>query len=324
MWTVIGHERTVTSLQRAIGTDRLPHALVFTGPSGIGKTTLALELAKALECTGANPPCQACVHCRQIASGSHPDVAVIEPPEGKTSIVIEQVRDLRDAAALRPFQGRVKVYVISGAEALTAQAADALLKTLEEPQPQVRLILTAVDLDGLPATIVSRCRVEPLGPVDAPAIAAALRREGMDGAEAERVSRLARGSIGWAFQALARPALVSTQEDAISRLTGLWDYDVAERLRLAETLTADRKDRSALRRQLELLVLIARDLLLLSTGRPAALVIGDEQNRLRAQAARIGFSRIITYLDRLRLTMDRVDQNVDPRLALEALFLNLP
>jgi hypothetical protein len=93
---------------------------------------------------------------------------------------------------------------------------------------------------------------------------------------------------------------------------------------LAETLTADRKDRSALRRQLELLVLIARDLLLLSTGRPAALVIGDEQNRLRAQAARIGFSRIITYLDRLRLTMDRVDQNVDPRLALEALFLNLP
>jgi DNA polymerase-3 subunit delta' len=321
---MIGHERTVASLQRAIAANRLPHALLFTGPAGIGKTTLALELAKALECTGDDPPCRACIHCRQIASGSHPDVAVIEPAEGKTGILIEQVRDLRDAASLRPFQGRVKVYIVSGAESLTAQAADALLKTLEEPQPQVRLILTAVDVDGLPATVVSRCRVEPLAPVDQAEIADALRREGAEAAEAERIARLARGNVGWALQAGARPALVSAQEETISRLAGLWDANIEERLRLAETLAADRKDRSAVRRHLELLVLLARDLLLLASGRPAALATGEDLARLRAQASRVGFNRIIAYLDRLRLTMDRIDQNVDPRLALEALFLNLP
>src|SRR5437660_6240020 len=105
MWNVIGHERTVASLQRAIAAGRLPHALLLTGPAGIGKTTLALELAKTLECTGGEPPCQTCLHCRQITSGSHPDVVVVEAAEGKNSIVIEQVRDLRVAAALRPFQG---------------------------------------------------------------------------------------------------------------------------------------------------------------------------------------------------------------------------
>jgi DNA polymerase-3 subunit delta' len=324
MWNVIGQDRTVEALQRSLAAGRLSHALLLTGPARIGKTTLALELAKAVECTGEHPPCQVCVHCRQIQAGSHPDVAVIEAAEGRESIVIEQVRELRDAAALRPFQGRAKVYIIAGAAALTAQAADALLKTLEEPQPQVRLILTAIDADALPATIVSRCRVEALAPIDASAIAAALGRAGAEEPDAQRIARLARGSIGWALEARARPALIAAQEETIARLARLWDLDVTKRLRLAETLAADRRDRSATRRHLELLVLLARDLLLLACGRPAAVAAAEDLERLRTQAARLGFGRIVAYLERLRVTMERVDQNVDPRLALEALLLNLP
>jgi DNA polymerase-3 subunit delta' len=181
-----------------------------------------------------------------------------------------------------------------------------------------------VDADGLPATVVSRCRIEPLGSVDSEGIAAELERQGMVTEEARRIARLARGNIGWALEARTRPAMVTAREESITSLARLWDLDPGERLRLAESLTADRKDRSALRRNLELLVLLGRDLLLLAAGRPAALVIEEDLERVRAQAERLGVSRIVAYLERLRVTMDRVDQNVDPRLALEALLLNLP
>src|SRR6266487_606693 len=142
MWDFMGNERVVEGLRVAVEKGRLPHALLFVGPAGVGKTRLALELAKALNCEGEDSPCGACVHCRQIASGSHPDVVLLERGEGKDSIAIGQVRELRQEATLRPFQGRRKVYVIAGAEALTAQAADALLKTLEEPPPELVLVLT--------------------------------------------------------------------------------------------------------------------------------------------------------------------------------------
>lgn len=324
MWEIVGHETAVESLRRALSADRLSHALLLVGPSGVGKRRLALELAMALNCEGDDVPCRQCLDCRQIAAGSHPDVLVIEHGEGKDSIAIQQVRELRDAASLRPFQGRRKVYVIADAEELTLQAADALLKTLEEPHPQVTIVLTAAEVDGLPGTIVSRCRVIPLRAVEAATIARALIGRGLDEAEAERVARLARGSAGWALRAAAQPKLVAQREELIGRLSTLLDLNVEGRLQLAESLTTDRKDRSAVRRHLELLTLLAGDLLLLFHDLPPRLVSGADSERLRVQATRLGLEGIMAYLGRLRRAMERIDQNVDPRLALEAAIVSLP
>lgn len=324
MWDIVGHERAVEALSRALRRDQVAHSMLFTGPEGIGKTRLATELAKALNCTGEDPPCQACAHCRQIEAGGHPDVVVIERQEGKSTISIEQVRELRDAAVLRPFQGRRKVYMISGAEALTPQAADALLKTLEEPQPQLTLILTAGEDDALPGTVVSRCRTIRLQPVESSEIVSLLVRHGQEESEAERLARLARGSVGWALRAARQPELAAQQDELIDRVSRLLDLDLAARLQFVESLATDKKDRAAVRRALELLILLARDLLLIGQGIPPRVVDGAQRETLERQSARVTLDEVGNYLRSLKVAMDRIDQNVDPRLTLEALVVSAP
>ncbi|HEX6510552.1 MAG TPA: DNA polymerase III subunit [Chloroflexota bacterium] len=324
MWQIIGHQKAVETLAGAVADNRLPHAVLITGPAEIGKTTLALELAKTLNCVGADPPCGRCVHCRQISAGGHPDVSIVERPDGKDSILIGQVRTLRDAAALRPYQGRTKVYIIAGAEALTLQAADALLKTLEEPQPQVQIILTAVQADVLPATVVSRCRVMPLQPVEGQTLTAALVARGADEEEAERLARLARGSAGWALRALKQPKLAAQRSTMLERLCAMPDMGLDERLQLAESLTSDRKDRSAVRHHIELLLLLARDLLFVKGGLPPVAALDEQRDTLTRQAQRYDMREISAHLQAVRNAMIRIDANVDPRLVLEAAFVAVP
>jgi len=324
MWNVTGHDREIAELETAMRSGRLPHALLFTGPEGTGKTTLALELAKAMNCTGDSPPCQSCLHCRQITGATHPDVTLVERPEGKDSIAIQQVRELRESAALRPFQGRRKVYIVAGAGALTAQAADALLKTLEEPQPQVTIILTATEAEALPATVVSRCRLMALRAVETHAIAATLTECGASSETANDLARLARGSVGWALQAFKQPKLVAQREDVVRRASRVLDLSLDERLQLAEELVADRKDRSAVRRNVEILVLLAHDMVLAREGLPPRLVNAAQEPALTASARRCSLSQLRCYVKSLGTAMERIDQNVDPRLALEAVMVGLP
>ncbi len=321
MWNVIGHKRAVSALQRALETNRLPHALLFTGPEGVGKTHLALELAKALNCAGEDRPCGSCIHCHQTEIDSHPDVSVVERADGKDSIVIGQVRELRDAASLRPFQGRRKVYIIAGAEGLTDQAADALLKTLEEPQPQLTMILTASEAEGLPATVVSRCRVIPLQQVETEVIAAALRAAGQDEASSARLARLSRGRVGWALRAARQPKLATQQQELAVRLADLWSLDVDGRLLLIESLT-DKKDRAAVRRSLELMMILTRDLLFITQGLPPWFMGTDEADLLRSRGAGLSLREIHGRMAALKAAMERIDQNVDPRLSLEAALIS--
>lgn len=321
MWNVIGHERAVNTLQRALETNRLPHALLITGPEGVGKTHLAHELARSLNCIGEAPPCGQCIHCHQIEIDSHPDVSIVERAEGKDSIAIGQVRELRDAASLRPFQGRRKVTIIVGSEGLTDQAADALLKTLEEPQPQLTLILTATDADGLPATVVSRCRLVALAPVEAGIIVAALQERGQDEESAQQLARLSRGSVGWALRAARQPKLAVQQHELAVRLAGLWTLDVSGKLQLIESLT-DKKDRAAVRRSLELLIVISRDLLLITQGLPPQFLEPEDRERLQGRVAGLDLRAIHSHIFALKSAMERIDQNVDPRLALEAALIS--
>src|SRR2546427_7698708 len=168
---VIGHRRLVGLLSRSVHRESLPPSLIFAGPAGVGKRLAAIATAQALNCLSVRlkpdptdtddshieiDACGTCTACTRIARGVHPDVLVVEP--GDTgSIKIEQVRDIVDRAAYRPFEGRRRVVIVDEADALVAPAQNALLQTLEEPPSSSTFILVTARPDMLLATVRSRC-----------------------------------------------------------------------------------------------------------------------------------------------------------------------
>ena len=173
MWETRGQDWAVDFLRRGLEQGRLAHAYLLVGPEGVGKATLAKDLARAVNCDEDAPPCGQCRSCRRIAEGKHPDIMVVSLSDrqddgerrGRAAearaprdIKIDQIREMQRWVALKPFEGRYRVFIVDGAENLNAESANALLKTLEEPPPQVLLILLATDERRLPATVVSRCQ----------------------------------------------------------------------------------------------------------------------------------------------------------------------
>src|SRR5512134_145113 len=154
---VVGQAHITRTLQNAIATQRLAHAFLFSGPRGVGKTTTARILAKALNCTeGPTPtPCGKCNSCLETTTGTSVDVIEID---GASNRGIEHIRELREAVKYAPAAGKYKVYVIDEVHMLTNEAFNALLKTLEEPPPHVLFIFATTEPQKIPATIHSRCQ----------------------------------------------------------------------------------------------------------------------------------------------------------------------
>src|SRR5438105_298499 len=190
-WTIIGHRRAARSLQRAVASGTLAHAYLITGPAQIGKRTLARELAAALNCDAPpqERPCHGCRNCRMTDHEQHPDLIVVERSDGRKDLRVEDVRAARASVDWRPYQGRYKVYLFVDADEMNPAAANALLKTLEEPPPLVLHVLTASQAEAVPPTVLSRCRVLPVPPVPAGDLAAALQE--LHGVEPDRAGRRA-------------------------------------------------------------------------------------------------------------------------------------
>src|SRR6516164_4295166 len=153
---VVGQEHVTRTLQAAITAGRIAHAFLFCGPRGVGKTTTARILAKALNCEkGPTPePCNACSNCREIADGIAFDVLEID---GASHTQVDKMRDLMETVAHRPIKSRFKIFIIDEVHMLSQHSFNALLKTLEEPPPHVKFILATTDPQKLPLTVLSRC-----------------------------------------------------------------------------------------------------------------------------------------------------------------------
>ncbi|MFY9398767.1 MAG: DNA polymerase III subunit [Desulfomonilia bacterium] len=173
MWKdICGHEGPIAALKGFIREGRIPHALLFTGPMGIGKTMAAREFFKAVNCLESpGEPCDECACCRKVKAGpdtaTHPDLLTVSPEEGRQVITVNDIRDMISEIGLKPFEAKTRFVVIEPAEQLNKASSNALLKTLEEPPASTVIILVSHRPSLLLPTIVSRCRALRFAPLDA-------------------------------------------------------------------------------------------------------------------------------------------------------------
>ncbi len=310
---VVGHERIRTILGRALERDRLPPALLLSGPEGVGKKTMALAAAQAALCEAAPAPepCGVCRTCRRVSGALepgrlqdareeadrhpgedewrnfrlHPDLVLVEGwrltrtgrPRPEPEIRVGQVRDLVGEVAGAPFEARRRVFVVDDAHGMNESSQNALLKSLEEPPPRSHLILVTSRPQGLRQTIRSRCQTLRFGPLSRQAVAAFLAEQrGLPEQEARLRAALAAGSLGGAL-AFESEGYKASREGLLSFLERVEDLDAVQRM--AESEALEQADDPSL--LLTTLRSLLRDLAALRAGAgPEDLLNADVADRL--------------------------------------------
>jgi DNA polymerase-3 subunit delta' len=344
---IIGHRRLIALLSRAVAQERLPPALLFAGPAGVGKRRTAVALAETLNCrepvaaaaafahpsfggAGSRDACGKCASCRRISRGVHPDVLIVEPGD-LGSIKIEQIRDVVDRAGYRPFEGRRRVVVIDDADAMVDAAQNALLKTLEEPPSASVFVLVSAIPDALLPTVLSRCPRLRFGALSAAEVAEGLMRDhDYEEAEARAAAVDADGSIGRALSAAS--ADVAEARDIARHLLERTARvsDPSRRLDLAREVTpagsgrTSGAERDQLAACLRALGSLLRDIGLLGAqGDAAALANADLAPQLRALASAYDSDRTVRAYASVDQALAAIERNASPKVVADWLVLHL-
>jgi DNA polymerase III subunit delta' len=315
---ILGHDKQKDVLLRAVQNGRLAHAYLFAGPEGVGKRLLALALVRTLFCTEGNG-CGDCPPCRKVDHHNHPDLHLLEP-DGN-SIKIEQVRNLQRDLNLRPHEASRKVCLIEAAETMTVGAANALLKTLEEPRGDTLLILLSSQPQRLLETIRSRCQPLFFARQPLELLRDNLQAQlGVSDAEAHVLAALADGSFKKAF-GKDRQLYLEERRTLLKTLTGLSPGSILPTLEFAEQLAGDK---AALNDILEIFQAFYRDVLMSAHGRdPAELVNLDLVEKVQRVAARETVAGILHKLEALATARRHLERNLNPQLVVENLLLCL-
>jgi DNA polymerase-3 subunit delta' len=311
-----GQDRAVRLLKNAAAGGKAAHAYIFLGPSGVGKRLAALNFARALNCgsLSAGDSCDVCASCRKITTLNHPDVSVCRPDNSDGSIGIDAIRRLIKSVAFKPYEGKVKVGVIDGADRLTAEASNALLKTLEEPPADSVLILITEDISTLYKTIVSRSQIVRFFFLKADTIQSVLVKEHrMDEAKARILSHLASGSLAAALK-FQDDDFCGKRSDLINNLIRKTFFES----------DYDKVTRSDLKLYLGLMLTWFRDILLKKIGMEDSFFVNiDRKDAVAAEAAKFDTGYLMNVIDEIVLTNSYLGQNVNPKIAMGLLGLNI-
>lgn len=334
MWSIIGQSRAVSLFQRSLETGSLAHAYLFSGPAHVGKMTLALALAQALNCPEDDPPCGKCNSCRKIAGGGHADIRVVgldnsdDSPEARqrVEISIDQIRDIQHSASLPPFEGRHRVYIIDRAELLSLEAANCLLKTLEEPADRVLFILLTTNGRLLPETVISRCQAVGLAPAPLHQVEAALIENwNVDSEKAGLLARLSHGCLGWAVSAADDDSIIRQRAEWLDKLVDIISADSEERFAYAAQLaTQFGRNRGSVQERLDLWLDWWRDLLLMKVGSNDNVTNIDRKELISDMSEKYSLTRIRSFIESILGAGEQLRRNANPRLVLEVLMLDIP
>lgn len=324
-WDILGHEWAQELLQGQLRRGGLRHAYLLTGPEGVGRRTLALRLAQALNCpTPLEPgvPCRECRTCQQIARLQHPDLSLVQAPEVGGTLKVDQIRELQRSLALAPYAARYRVALLLRFEEAHPSAANALLKMLEEPPPSVVLILTASSAESLLETIVSRCEVLRLRPLPLEVAQQGLsERWALPPERARLLAHLSGGRLGYALQLHQDDVFMADRTAWLDELAHLLFSGRLERFHFADGAA---RDRARLRLMLIVWLTYWRDLLLVAAGSRVPLTNLDRESEIRSLAGSISLDFAYAIVNEIEDLLVALDGNANPRLTLEILLLDFP
>ena len=301
----VGQPFAVRVIRAHLSSGRIPPAYLFVGPEGVGKRLVALELAKAFNCEHADHDvCDQCGSCRRIAGGVHPDVRVLQPHGASATIRIDEVRAVIAQAALRPFMARCGVVILDGAERLTEEAANSLLKVIEEPSTRIRFCVISAQPSACLPTIVSRCQVLRFGRLPQEFLEQRLRAMGSgDPALVREAARLAGGS-------LSQATVLLDQWDRYRAMTEQFAGDQPSRW-----VTWDiPQDRQELSEWVRRSILWLRDVAVASVADEALIAHQQGLAAIQRQAQRWNQDRCLETAFKLVELFDSMEQWLSPRL----------
>ena len=323
-WNLIGHEWAVDMLKKHIVRGTTRHAYLFAGPPGVGRRTLALRFAQALNCespSGPGLPCGECRNCKQIAAMQHPDLAVVQADAEGGTMKVDQIRETRRLLTLKPYAANYRVALFLRFHEANDSAANALLKTLEEAPSYAVLILTADNPEQLLPTIVSRCEVLRLRPLKIQEVQKALEEKGFETNQSKLIAHISGGRFGYARRLLESESLLAEREERLNDLQGLISASRVEKFSYADKLS---KDKDSMRRVILLWLSYWRDIMLRTAQAKSPLVNVDRNLEIEDIAHRMDLSSARRVVHQLEGTLEKMEKNVNPRLLAEVLLLDLP
>ncbi len=321
---MLGHEWAVDLLRGHLTNERARHAYLITGPQGVGRRTLAIRLAQALNCSQPIEPaipCGECRACRLIEKMQHPDFSVVQAEAGR-ALKVDQIRELQRTLSLSPYEATYKIALLLRFEEANPNAANALLKTLEEPPPQVIMLLTASDAAALLPTIISRCEVMRLRPLSIEPVSEGLQtRWGLPAEEAHLLAHLSGGRPGYALNLSRNPEVLEQRESQLDEHQRLLSASRVERFSYADELS---KDKSILQSTLQTWLTFWRDVMLRTAGSSAPLTNIDRESEIDSLAEKVVLANAQTTVKQLERSIEQIERYINARLVTEVFMLDLP
>jgi DNA polymerase III subunit delta' len=340
MWRTKGQNKIIDMLKRSIREQNMAHAYLLSGPAHVGKRTLAIEFAQALNCEAPDPPCGNCRSCRHIAEGKHPDIIFVNlelaaeisrnsntgDPSPITKIGIDCVKELQRLANFPPYEGRYRVFIFEEAVYLSNEASNSLLKILEEPPVRVMWLLISNEKFRLLPTVVSRCQQLKLKPMNIDELRDMLINDhDVEAEKAEFLARLSRGCPGWALSAIVDNSIMEERLKDIDMIATLMSAGIEQRFNYVGRIATElSRDREALNRVITSARSWWRDLMYIKCDCQEAVVNVDYQKMLEQQSRNLSLTEIESYIKSLYSVEEQISQNVNIRLAFESLMISMP
>ena len=323
-WDLTGHEWAVDMLKKHVAHGTTRHAYLFCGPPGLGRRTLAVRFAQALNCLTppeAGIPCGQCRDCKGMDAMQHADLSVIQADSEGGILKVDQIREVRKTLILKPYMSKYRVALFLRFQEANDNAANALLKTLEEAPSYAVLILTADNPEQLLPTIVSRCEILRLRPLSIEEVKRDLESRGVDGEQARLIAHISGGRPGYARRLVEDEALLDQREERLNDLLTLLPASRVEKFAYADKLA---RDKETMRQTITFWLSYWRDVMLRTAQAEVPLVNAVRNVEIEDLAGRLDLSSAHKVVSGLENALEQIDRNVNPRLLTEILLLDLP